>query len=983
MSRLPKAEISDSLIPEEPEIDFWKSSLSITIRRKFAAIDESRQRHPSQKMALARLLLNDACDRTSGTYVPLSSHPFLTAKLTEDFSSVPTSIRADIGTSFCLFGNPLLLPPGFDDAGFDITSAVKPSLRATNCGFVVATIEYDCETREQFEQICASLDPAGSFKEVDAELRAYRDYHGYTVVLTGNRSLHYHFVFYTKHLKEAPHQQPFESRCQSYSAHSAFMSNVHQVYWNTALEVMQRVLSPPVAADGSMASYTQFKRTPWGVRKLEKDSDILGLPKGTLVPQLVLAESIRTGRSSKGSHKYIVSSDFSVPQYLRARKRSSDGHADQVSAGPEMVNELASICRSAWGSEFPKPVRVTKDRGQWIIHFQNHAMDGNPSTVARGEYTTLHILGQSAPLGPFELPGGLSANEMGDHLARRFGLLESDPHVSDMRQAAETSLPYFERLKAQAGRPFKQSYEESVSRSFPHVSSCPVPELQAIYRQKLWRYFNHAMSFKGDMICVSAEGIGKTWALFDLMQHEALDTAVDHDDGKTRFFVFAFRSRAQAEEKAAEYSNNYRRAFVLKPFWAHYEDACIRVGARPRLKEEFDEESDIVSVLGQIKRDQPTVYDELKSIRKSLWLAGDGTSLFTGTTLIFTTHATAMAWHQTHMNRAWHHPQFSLESDSNRLKELREQFVFEKVVFDEPEWDEFVYLLSRDLYAHLLIRSRWAWQQLSVRERRDRFQAMKTADSALGGVDFEEYNELRFLDPVDFELVQVDYFAQPFGRENSQKSIYLGRHGTTYYFGAKRWPRSSGSTHWVFLTTETFTTEAIAALYDAKLGRSLLRLNLDNLPGLYPVDVPVVKNKKAKAEMMQELASEILASSDGTVVIADGLGSLRGERARSFQGMKGYNGWPEKDVFIVLTFLAPEVYARLNTLGIWLGLADTITKYYAAQLSQAVGRNTGFRKKRGTKTVVVTTGGLFRLIQTKLARFAPRVRLESTPDTFW
>ena len=99
--------------------------------------------------------------------------------------------------------------------------------------------------------------------------------------------------------------------------------------------------------------------------------------------------------------------------------------------------------------------------------------------------------------------------------------------------------------------------------------------------------------------------------------------------------------------------------------------------------------------------------------------------------------------------------------------------------------------------------------------------------------------------------------------------------------------------------------------------------------------------------------------------------------------MKGYNGWSDKDVFIVLSFLAPEVYARLNALGLWLGLEDTIAKYYAAQLSQAVGRNTGFRKKQGTKTVVVATDGLLRLIQTKLARFAPRVRLEVSPETFW
>jgi hypothetical protein len=190
-------------------------------------------------------------------------------------------------------------------------------------------------------------------------------------------------------------------------------------------------------------------------------------------------------------------------------------------------------------------------------------------------------------------------------------------------------------------------------------------------------------------------------------------------------------------------------------------------------------------------------------------------------------------------------------------------------------------------------------------------------------------------------------------------------------------------TNWIFLTTETFTTEAIAALYEAKLGRSLLRLDLDNLPGVYPVDVPVVKSKKAKAEKIQELALEILASGDGAVVIADGLGGVKGERARTFQGMKGYDGWSDKDVFIVLTFFAPEVYARLNALGLWLQLNDTIGKYYAAQLSQAVGRNTGFRKKPGTKTVVVATDGLLRLIKTKLARWAPRVRLQLSPERFW
>jgi len=62
---------------------------------------------------------------------------------------------------------------------------------------------------------------------------------------------------------------------------------------------------------------------------------------------------------------------------------------------------------------------------------------------------------------------------------------------------------------------------------------------------------------------------------------------------------------------------------------------------------------------------------------------------------------------------------------------------------------------------------------------------------------------------------------------------------------------------------------------------------------------------------------------------------------------------------------------------------DTVAKYYAAQISQAVGRNTGFRQELGTKTVVVATHGLLRLIQPKLAWLAPRVRLEVSPKAFW
>ncbi|OSI60501.1 hypothetical protein BSZ15_02010 [Bradyrhizobium canariense] len=936
-------------------------------------------------MALTQRLLSCAFDPNRGLYVPLGSHPYLRSRMTEDFGSLPERIRADEGTPLCFFGNPLQLPQGWDGPSFDIEVAERPTLRATNAGFLVVTLEHDCKERAHFEHICEWLVSNGPLTRIDHELRKYRDYDGYSVVFAGNRSLHFHFVFNTQHLLEAPHDQSRHERWQYRHVHAAVMSNVHQVYWNAVVDLTDRLVDPPVPADKSSNSYAQLKRTPWGNRTLNTESEILGLPAGTLVPQLVLVENIRTRRSAKGGGKFIVEPEFRASHYIKDRKQYRSDAAvgsetEDISAGNEMVNEFGEMCQATWAAPFPKPVSLAMERGEWVLRFQNHPMDRRPSTVARGDHTTLLIQGQDAPVGTFRLPGELTANEIGDHLARRFGIVPNLPTPS-VQQFCASELPYFDRLRARAGKAFKETYEETVTRTFPHISSSPIPELQGIYRQKLFHYLNNAMFFKGDMICTSGEGIGKTTVLFNLMQHAALDTAMLQVDRKVRFFVFAFRSRAQAEEKALEYATKVRRAFVLKTFWAYYQDACSKCGVAS-MQDDFKERSNILSVLKQIACSQPAVYEELERVRRSLWLADDGTSLFTGTTLIFTTHATATSWYRTHLNRTWHHPRFNPQMEPDELEELRGEFLFEKVVFDEPEWEEFAHIPTDELHRHLSAHSRWRWQNLSARERKESFYRMKQSDSALATIDYEDYSELRFLDLARFERVHVDFASQPFGRENSQKAIYRSQDGKSFYFGPKGWP-TADTTSWIFLTTESFTTDVIVALYKLKLGRPLLSLRLDNLPGIYPVAVPLVKSPKASARRVQELASEVLISSNRNVVIADGLGSLKGERARTFQGMKGYNGWADEDVYIVLTYIHPERYGRLNALRQWLQVDDTVIKYYAAQLSQAVGRNTGFRKRPGTRTVVVASAGLLRLIQTKLALFAPRVRLEVSPEAFW
>lgn len=185
-------------------INFWQLPFSKPTRRRLASIDESRSRSPSQKMALADKLLDHGYDPTKGFYVPLSSHVYLPGKLTESFADLPQRITADSGTPLCFFGNPLLLPEGYQRPDFDIARALKPIQRATNGGFLVATVEHDCQSLAHLEENVGWAAPSLGFKQVDAHLRKYKEYCGYCNVLSGNKSVHFHFVFDTRHFANAP-----------------------------------------------------------------------------------------------------------------------------------------------------------------------------------------------------------------------------------------------------------------------------------------------------------------------------------------------------------------------------------------------------------------------------------------------------------------------------------------------------------------------------------------------------------------------------------------------------------------------------------------------------------------------------------------------------------------------------------------------------------------------------------------------------------
>jgi hypothetical protein len=238
--------------------------------------------------------------------------------------------------------------------------------------------------------------------------------------------------------------------------------------------------------------------------------------------------------------------------------------------------------------------------------------------------------------------------------------------------------------------------------------------------------------------------------------------------------------------------------------------------------------------------------------------------------------------------------------------------------------------------------------------------------------DFDSFDELMRLNLGVLEPVAVDFDAIPFGYDNSRTGIYRQRHGDRYCLGPKPW-LTNNPAEFTFLTTESLVEKVIVGALQkiwasGRPGRRLLaKFALDHVPPIYPVKIPVQFDRRAAADRpggdrISFLAAELLAGNDNALVIADGVEGV--EPVLTFQGMKGQNGFADKDISIILTCLNPEKFAELNVIGQWLGIPDVIDRHYDDQLNQAVGRNRGFRlsDKRSTTTQVIASPRLWQKV---------------------
>ena len=373
-----------------PDFDFRRLPLRDASRKQLAGIYENVRKTwsvPASKSALAGVIAKYAYQPKRGLYVPISDYVHLDGKLPvfSEQLALNGSSFPQVSFSAQYFTNTLLIPSGYGSFTFDKKAADSPTMRVSNGGFVIVTMEFDCLSREEFEQNLAwtrgkSDDfRLSAFAQVDTKLCEFKDYRGYTIVFTGNRSLHFHFIFSTRHLSQCPWDADAALRGgERQSGHAALMANAHNQYWDRVSEVFSETLCGSLQPDRKLRSVTQWRRTPWAIRTLEKHSDILDLPAGTRVPQIVLHESIRT-RASTTAVSFCVPADFSVGHPIPRTTKSPTVPWNAGSDGSAMLEELRLSCESEWGPDpHPSPLRWTNGTANGFSSLGTTQRIGNP-----------------------------------------------------------------------------------------------------------------------------------------------------------------------------------------------------------------------------------------------------------------------------------------------------------------------------------------------------------------------------------------------------------------------------------------------------------------------------------------------------------------------------------------------------------------------------------------------------------------------------
>jgi len=540
----------------------------------------------------------------------------------------------------------------------------------------------------------------------------YRDYRGYNATWTGNKSIHYSFIFDCTWI-DRPALESWATLNGTDPKHNLdhhyhgdinpdVVWEYYKSKWSDLVTLFNTETDLDVIFDTQLQTLSQKRRLPWGTRLESKDDNIHGFPVGTRIPQVVLEERILT-TAPKGAENYFLSAQeansFVRPKRVKAKHSKITNMPDAIAS--ELLDELTKYLAHEWGQEYPKPSHFDEEYG---VYFYNNANDTNPNTYLGPDYTHLVFKGIGAPIEKFlsHLPNYVCLSDILNVLA---DLLDDQKKEQIGLQSAT------DRKRPNRTEPATRMLDQWFEFRARNKDRSEIREVMNSTSQLLFEHSPYAC-------VISPEGIGKS--------HQVLARAIDYrmDDLTDRFFsgrgltkqgrgfqLFASSSYAQAEEQYSSYlaaagTLNHngnpipaRHAVLLKTFSQLYKECSVRnISGRKKITYGSALEAGYASLLDAVYDQQLDVYNEITNTKNEAWrIASVAPPLLTRdkpydcgfhqrfATIIFTSHETAQTFNRPSKSKAWLHPDFDYATHADnpsQWSDLAKQFQTYRIIRD-------------------------------------------------------------------------------------------------------------------------------------------------------------------------------------------------------------------------------------------------------------------------------------------------------------
>ncbi|MCG7492947.1 hypothetical protein [Thalassobius sp. Cn5-15] len=862
--------------------------------------------------------------------------------------------------AFSLFSNPMLEPAfQYDDGTWQ-----RPKERCAVAPFWVFTFEADqTDLQTQCDWIWLKS-PSGKtlVDQLDQYLaQHYRDYRGYTVVWSGNKSLHIHLLFSSIHLDRRATEVHARLNGKNPEAQlrdhwqgdidQGMIWDYYSACWDTLDDIIPKVTGIETKFDHNLRYLHQKRRLPWGLRVAQADN-AHGFRAGDLIPQIVLEEGLRKTSAKRAKGYFLSASDANSMPPTQVAKSSSDRRTFDLCAD-DLLPALTDYLRTGWGTDYPKPAAITEEVNGLTVWFHNSPADQNPSSFIAEDYRSMLWRGRG-------VPDGETYKLLPDTSFTLGELLVELQTEIDARNG---------HLRAENHQPTTKRYGSSLRLFSKHLLTTAPQHIRSAMSILAW---DVSQRFARNMI-VSAEGGGKTTAairdagrfrLDDMLTNFfSGDKLVAPDNG---FQVVAASSYKQAKEHYDAYhtwwlqqtdhaSIDLPAPVLLTSFSELYGQYCARndishITYADALRMGFN------SLVEAVATKQPAIFKDLTTEKNESWVVpGVGGTTFNGfqhstSVILFTSHDMAQNFNQPSVSKAWLHPSFddTALNDPKVWSELALQFRLYRVIHDEASLDDLVHIKpARDVKTAKKFRKlvkKLTGQDWSKVNQSQRYQIFSDHGSdKMKTLGFHDLNQIIDIGFDSQDLISVDFHQHPFGINNTEDAMYLSSHGTSFYLKVRNWWFQQRA-RLLITTTEALVAQIARSIKNPNNPtRAAIRVHrLDREEFTSSDSIRLRRDKRASKDKIDRLVQDRLG--DGMdFVITDMANDLNGS-VSSHISARGRNDLKQVNISTVLTFLAKDEYCRLNVIAQKFGIKDVYGDFYRDRLNQAVGRNRGLRK---------------------------------------